>query len=263
MIIGELLNSSRKAIRPLMDAYDTEALRKIADAQKDAGADYLDLNCGAYVKEEVERLTWLVENVGLPSGKPLCLDSPNPAALKAVLPMISVPVVINSVSGEEQRYQDVLPLALEYKTKLVALCMAEGDIPQDAKTRCEIGARLIERLFADGMPSEDIYVDPLVQPASVSPDGARVILDTVSQLKAAYPEIHFVCGLSNISYGLPNRKLINRYFLAQIAAAGMDSFILDPTDKQLMGGYLVSQVLLGQDKFCAKYLKAHRKGLFE
>ena len=263
MIIGELINSSRKAIRPLIENGDTEALLQIAQLQADAGADYLDLNCGAFVKDETEKLTWLVKNVGIPSGKALCLDSPNPDALKAVLPMIDGTVMINSVSGEEKRCNDILPLAIEYKTKLVALCMDDAEIPQNAEARYGIGARLVERLTAAGMDISDIYLDPLVQPVSVSPDGAKVILDTVVRIKEAYPDIHCICGLSNISYGLPNRKLINRYFLSQAAAAGMDSFIMDPTDNKLMGCYLVSRVLLGQDKFCAKYLKAHRKGLFE
>jgi len=263
MIIGELLNSSRKVIRPLVEEYNCEALMQIAMAQIEAGADYLDLNCGTFRKDEPERLKWLVENVGLPTGKPLCIDSPNPQALKEVLPIINVPVLINSISAEKQRYDEILPLALEYKTKLVALCMDDAEIPQSADARYDIGARLVDSLTAAGMAQEDIYLDPLVQPISVSAEGARVILDTVIRIKKAFPDIHCVCGLSNISFGLPNRKLINRYFLAQAAAAGMDSFILDPTDKQLMGGYLVARALLGEDRFCSAYLKAHRKGLFD
>ena len=114
-----------------------------------------------------------------------------------------------------------------------------------------------------GVPLNDIYVDPLVQPAFSAPEGGKVIFETIRKLKAAYPGVNCICGLSNISFGLPNRKLINRYFLAQTMAWGMDSYILDPTDRALMGCYLAAKVLVGEDKFCAKYLKAHRKGLFE
>ncbi|NLF79759.1 MAG: dihydropteroate synthase [Clostridia bacterium] len=262
MIIGELLNSSRKSIRSLIEGQNEAALLEIAQSQVAAGADYLDLNCGAFVKDEVERLAWLVDTVAAAVDKPLCLDSPNARALAAALPLARGPVMINSISAETARYREILPLALEYKTKLVALCMDDEAIPTSAEARYAIGARLTEDLLAAGISPDDIYLDPMVQPIAVSARGALVIFDTVRLLRNNYPGVHCVCGLSNISFGLPNRRLINRYFLAQAIACGIDSFILDPTDRQLMGCYVASRALIGEDKFCAKYLKAHRGGLF-
>jgi 5-methyltetrahydrofolate--homocysteine methyltransferase len=262
MIIGELLNSSREAIKPLIENQDAAALLAIAQAEIAAGADYLDLNCGAFVKDEPERLAWLVRTMAAAVDQRLCLDSPNPRALAAALPLARGPVMINSISAETARYRDILPLAQEHKAKLVALCMDDAAIPTTAEARYEIGCRLVKNLQAAGIAMDDIYLDPMVQPISVSAGGAMVIFDTVQMLQSAYPGIHCVCGLSNISFGLPNRKLINRYFLAQAIACGMDSFILDPTDRQLMGCYLAARALIGEDKFCAKYLKAYRNGLF-
>ena len=263
MIVGELINTSRKAIRPLVADYDENAILEIVNAQVESGADYIDLNCGTFLKDEADRLTWLVKLVTTNTNKPICLDSPDPKALEAALPFVSGQAIINSISGEKERFANLLPLALEYKTKIIALCMNDDEMPIDAEGRYAIGSNLIDRLAAAGMQLSDIYLDPLVQPAFSAPQGGNVIFETIKRLKAAYPGINCICGLSNISFGLPNRKLINRYFLAQTMAAGMDSYILDPIDKQLMGCYLASKVLVGQDKFCVNYLKAHRKGLFE
>ncbi len=262
MIIGELINTSRKLIKPLVEEYNADALLEIARAEADAGADFIDLDCGTFVKDEPERLVWLTKLISTELETPLCLDSPNPAALKAALPLVKGPVVINSISAETQRYNDILPLALEFGAKLIALCLDGKAVPKTTEDRYAIGAKLIEDLVKAGVPIADIYVDPLVEPVSVSQNGGLVLLQTVAKLREHYPEVHFICGLSNISFGLPNRKLINRYFLAQTIGAGMDSFILDPTDNALMGCYLASRMLVGQDKFCSQYLKATRKGLF-
>jgi len=263
MIIGELINSSRKAMRPLIEAWDGEAIIAVALAEQAAGADYIDVNCGTFTADEPERLTWLARTVSEAVQKPLCLDSPNPAALRAALPYTGQRPIINSISAEQARYDSILPLALEFNTKLIALTMSDGQIAQTAEQRFRIADRLITDLTKAGMKAEDLYLDPLVQPLSVSGPGAKVITDTVYRIKQRYPDIHTVCGLSNISFGLPNRKLINRYFLAQLVGFGMDCFILDPTDQQLMAAYYTARALAGADPFCARYLKAHRQGFFQ
>ena len=262
MIIGELINTSRKSIKPLVENYDAEAILAIVRSEAEAGADFIDLNCGTFVKDEPERLTWLTKLVAESIDTPICLDSPNPAALRAALPLLKGPAVINSISAETKRYNDILPLALEFGAKLIALCLDGKAVPKTAEERYTIGAQLIENLVKAGIPADNIYIDPLVEPVSVSQNGGLVLLETVRRLHTAYPEVHFICGLSNISFGLPNRKLVNRYFLAQTIGAGMDSFILDPTDRSLMGCYWASRMLVGQDKFCSQYLKANRQGLF-
>jgi len=265
LIVGELINSSRKAIKAAIDAYDAETIKNVAKAQAEAGADYIDINCGTFVQDEEKRSRWLIETVQEVVELPLCLDSPDPKVLEAGLlaagdkhqPMI------NSITWEKERFQAVLPLVLQYKAKIIALCMGDGGIPQTASERVEIATQLVEALTAAGVPEDDIYLDPLVQPISSADEAGLQTLDTIRGIKGLFPKVHCICGLSNISFGLPNRKLLNRIFLVQAMSRGMDAYILDPTDIDLMGTLYASNALLGRDKFCTKYLKAHRKGLYE
>ncbi|MCL2817037.1 MAG: methyltetrahydrofolate cobalamin methyltransferase, partial [Clostridiales bacterium] len=255
--------SSRKAVREAVARYDAEAVTAIARAQRDKGADYLDINCGTFVEDEILRMEWLVETVQQAVDLPLCLDSPDPAVLAAGLKRLRRPKpMLNSITAEKERFAAVLPLVLEHGAKIIALCMDGGGIPRSAHERLEIAGRLLARLTAAGVPEQDIYFDPLVQPVSTFEDGGRAVLETIAALKEKYPLAHSICGLSNISFGLPNRKLLNRVFLQQTQAHGMDSYILNPTDDRLMGALFAGEALLGRDKYCLKYLSAHRKGLF-
>jgi 5-methyltetrahydrofolate--homocysteine methyltransferase len=192
------------------------------------------------------------------------LDSPNAKALKAVLPLLkNGPPLINSISAETARYEQVLPLVLEYQTKVIALAMDDSGIPATAEERREVAARLLTALRRAGLAEEDIYLDLLTQPIATAEAGAMPLLEALWQLRVAEPGAQFIAGLSNVSYGLPNRAVLNRYFLIQAIAAGMDSFILNPLDKELMGAYYAAKALAGRDKFCAAYLKAHRRGYYE
>ena len=263
LIAGELLNSSRAAIRALLEAGNKAALQEIALAQQAAGAHYLDINCGVFVKDEAERLCWLADAVQEVSSLPLCLDSPNAQALQAVLPRLkNGPPLINSISAESGRYEQVLPLVLEYKAKVIALAMDDSGIPATAEERYAVASRLLASLRQAGLADADIYLDLLVQPIATAEAGAMPLLAAVRQLRAAEPAVQLIAGLSNVSYGLPNRALLNRYFLIQAIAAGIDSFILNPLDKELMGAYYAARALAGRDKFCAAYLKAHRQGYY-
>ncbi len=264
MIIGELINSSRKAMRPLIEAWDAAAIAEVAKLQAAAGANYIDINCGSFTTDEPKRLAWLTDAVRGSVELPLCLDSPNVEALKAALPLVGdKQAMINSITAEQERFSAILPLVTEYKTKVVALCMSDEGIPVGVEGRINVADKLIADLTTAGVVLDDIYIDPLVQPLATTNEGARPLLDAVITIKAKYPQVHCVCGLSNISFGLPKRKLINRVFVVQAALAGIDSFILDPTDKQLMGALYAGEALLGNDPFCGRYLAQYRKGLYD
>ncbi|MCL2677982.1 MAG: methyltetrahydrofolate cobalamin methyltransferase [Clostridiales bacterium] len=264
LIVGELINSSRKAMQEAIAGYDAEFVMAVARAQREKGAAYLDINCGTFVGEETARMEWLVDTVQQAVGLPLCLDSPDPAVLAAALRRVKQPKpMINSISGEEGRFTAVLPLVLEYGAKVIALCMDDGGIPKTAGERLLIAERLLKRLTAAGVPQQDVYFDPLVQPVSTSEEAGTAVLQAITAMRESFPQAHCICGLSNISFGLPNRKLLNRVFLLQTQAAGMDGYILDPTDDRLMGALFAGQALLGRDKYCLGYLSAHRKGLYK
>jgi len=263
MIVGELINSSRKAIRPAIKDYDANAIIALAKKQEMAGADYLDINCGSFTLDEPDRLVWLTNVIKEATKLPLCLDSPNVNALTAALPLINDrPILVNSITAEKSRFESILPLVQQYRTGIIALCMSDKGIAKTTEDRIRIVDKLVNDLVKSDVPVEKIYLDPMVQPVATTFNAAKPIFETVRYVKKEYPGIHCICGLSNVSFGLPNRQLINRYFLSQIIAFGMDSFILNPTDQLLMGAYYVSKTLTGEDKFCVEYLKKYRNGLY-
>ncbi|MBP2652713.1 MAG: acsE 2 [Firmicutes bacterium] len=265
LIIGELINTSRKVIRDAVEARNAAYIQQVAKEQEEVGADYLDINCGNLVGQELEIMKWLVEAVQEVTDIPLCIDSPDEAALKVGLSLLkgSYQPVINSLSAEEKRYTAVLPLVKEFRAKIVALCIEDAGMPKSAADRLRIASFLVESLEKDGITQDDIYLDPLVKPLSANDKHGVEVLEAIGMIRAKYPAVHFICGLSNISYGLPNRAILNRLFVIQTMTMGMDGYILNPVDKAMMGMIYASQALLGKDKFCNKYLKSHRKGLYD
>lgn len=261
IIVGEKINTSLKGVPEAVKNRDKNFIQKRAIEQAQNGADYIDVNCGTLIDQEEEALAWLVKTVQEVVDKPLCLDSPNPAALAAALGLHKGKPIINSITAEKDRYERILPLVKQYNAGIVALVMDdEHGMPADAATRIKVGNRLVEMLIKDGVPAEDIYVDPLVQPISSNGEMALVVLETIKGIKAAHPEVHFMCGLSNVSYGLPKRALLNRTFLTMCMMAGLDGAILDPGDKELMAVIYAAEALLNKDKFTKNYLKAYREG---
>ncbi|MDT3699911.1 MAG: methyltetrahydrofolate cobalamin methyltransferase [Thermincola sp.] len=263
LIVGELINTSRKPIREAVEKRDATYIQQVAKAQEEAGANYLDINCGTMVGQEPEIMEWLVNTVQEVTGLPLCIDSPSSEALVAGLNLARIPnPLINSITAEEKRFESVLPLINKHKAKIVALCLEDAGMPETAEDRLRIAGSLITKLEAAGIPQGDIYLDPLIKPISAGDKYGWEILQSIRYIKDSYPEVHLMCGLSNVSYSLPNRALINRLFMVQTMAYGMDGYILDPTNKEMMGALYVSMALLGQDKYCRGYLKAHRQGLY-
>jgi 5-methyltetrahydrofolate--homocysteine methyltransferase len=156
----------------------------------------------------------------------------------------------------------MLPLALKYKTKVIGLAMDDRGIPKEAQEKFTVGKQLIDTLVKEGIPVENIYLDLLVQPLSVSDTSGLELLKALKMFKEQMPEVKIISALSNISFGLPNRKLLNRIFLVQTLTMGMDAYILDPVDKEVMGFMYATEALVGHDRYCGKYLAAHRKGFF-
>ncbi|MEG0377228.1 MAG: dihydropteroate synthase [Eubacterium sp.] len=262
IIVGEKINTSLKGITDFVKCKDTAAIGELAKLQADLGADYIDVNCGTLVDEEREALPWLIKTVGAVVDKPCCIDSPDPVALEAALKCHNGTPMINSITAEEKRYAEMIVLVKEYQAKVVSLLIDdENGISPDAGIRIDIGCRLIEKMTAEGVPIGDIYIDPLVQPISTGADMGKVVLRTIEEIRKRYPGVHFMCGLSNISFGIPERGLLNRTYIAMCMAAGLDGAVLDPTNEKMMSVILAGNALLNQDKACKRYLKAHRKGM--
>lgn len=264
IIVGEKINSSLKGVTEAIKDRNLEFIQQRAIDQAENGANFIDVNCGTLIDEEAEALAWLVETVQKVVDRPCCIDTPNPLALVAALKVHKGKSIINSISAEKECYNAMLPLVRDYQAGVVALVMDdEHGMPKDSTTRIQIGLNLISNLSNDGIPITDIYIDPLIQPISSSGEMAVVAIDTIRGIRAIYPEVHFMCGLSNVSYGLPKRGIINRAFLAMAMLAGLDGAILDPGNKQMMAMIFAAEALLNKDLFAKNYLKVFRKGLLD
>ena len=181
LIVGENINTSRKRIAEAVEKQDTEFIVQAAKSQADAGADFIDVNAGTFVDREPEYLCWLVKTVQDAVDLPLCLDSPSPKALsEAVKHHRGVPL-INSISLEKDRFDDMLPVITSQPCRVVALCMAETAMPVTIEDRVQTGSELIKRLTSEGVALENIYVDPLVQPVSVDTRMGNAVLGAIKR----------------------------------------------------------------------------------
>jgi len=264
IIIGEKINSTLKAVRPAMEAYDAEAIRDLAARQVRAGATYVDVNAGMFIDDEPDRMTWLVNTVQEVTKAPFSVDSPNPKAIEAGLKANRNPKpLINSITDEKERYHAILPLAQRYQTGIIGLCMDDKGMPETVEDRMRVADSLIGKLTKEGFALDDLYLDPMIRPVGTGSHYGVVAIETIRRIKANYPEAHIACGLSNVSFGLPCRKPLNQAFLITMMAAGMDGAILDPLDKKLMTYMYATEALLGIDDFCMNYLEKFREGLIE
>jgi cobalamin-dependent methionine synthase I len=265
LVVGENINASNKSVGQAISNKDREFLENLARAEDAAGADFIDVNTGvsqgAWEQPEAA-MEWLVEVVQSVTDKPLAIDSDTPNVIKAALIKYRGDrVMINSVNAELERLEAVAPLAAERQASIVALVMGTAGIPDNVEERLAASALIMTHLTRLGVKEEQVFFDPLVLPISVDTTQALVTLKTIEGIKSRYPSAKTIMGLSNISFGLPERAMINRAFLLMAAAAGLDAAILNPLDAKLMSYAKVADMLVGKDLACKEYIKAHRKGL--
>ncbi|MBI2907347.1 MAG: dihydropteroate synthase [Chloroflexi bacterium] len=258
LVIGERINATTKAVDAAIRQRHAALIRELAAGQVAAGATMLDVNAGVSQGDEPERMEWLVRTVQAVARVPLCLDSTNPEALERGLAAHRGRALVNSASGDEEAVTRILALAREHSAAVVCL-IAGGGQPGPATERLATAASMVREAVACGLSPDDVYIDPGVLPASCEGKAVSETLQTINGVKASLGA-KVVVGLSNVSFGLPNRQLLNRTFLAMAMAAGLDAAIMDPTDAQLMAAFLAAQALLGQDEYCLTYIKAHREG---
>lgn len=265
LIVGEKINASIKSVGEALRNKDKAFLINLAKDQTDAGADFIDVNVGAgggNWESAAVAMEWLVQHVQSATDKPLCIDSDDPAVLTAALnDYDGQTVMINSVDAEPSRLNSIGPIVAERGATLVALVMKDGGIPRTVEERLEAADVITNHLSRLGVREDQIYFDPLVLPISVDTSQGLVTLKTIEQIKARYPSAKTIMGLSNISFGLPNRGIVNRSFFLMAAAAGLDAAILNPLDNRLMSLVKVVNMLSNRDPMCKGFIKAYRKGL--
>ncbi|MGI5867028.1 MAG: methyltetrahydrofolate cobalamin methyltransferase [Syntrophaceticus schinkii] len=263
IIVGELINASRKAVGEAISAQDAEAIKKLAVDQHEAGANYIDVNAGIFVGQEAGYLQWLVKTVQGAVDAPCCIDSPDPKAIENALSVHKGTAMINSISLEKDRYNALLPVVAGTDLKVVALCMSDEGMPETTEDRVKIADQLINDLVKNNIPLDNIYVDPLVQPVSTKSTFGDEFLNAVDEIMTRFKGVHTICGLSNISYGLPLRQMLNQTFAVMAVARGLDALIINPLDSKMIQNLIAAETLAGRDDYCMNYLKAYRKKKFE
>lgn len=262
-IVAEKINGTRAHVAKAVAGRDADFIRSLAKRQAGAGAHWIDVNAGTLPDREPDDLVWLVNNVQEVTDVPLCLDSANPVALRAAIKVTRKTPMINSISGEPSRLTGVLPIAAEHGSPTIALAMSEQGIPKTVAARMETIRRVIEATRKAGLPDDKIYVDPLLLTIATDTESANIALETMRAVRAEFPAAHLVVGLSNVSFGLPGRSLINRTLLVLAMSAGLDTAIADPLDREIRAAALAADLVLGRDRHCMTYVRAHRVGLLD
>ena len=260
-IIGEKINGAIPKVAEAIEKRDSAFIANLAAQQEAAGAEYIDICAGTNPDEEYDALCWLIDVVQKNAQCPICIDSPDPKMLKKVFQKISLPGLINSISLEGSKCEILLPVLRENpEWGVVALCCDDSGIASSAEDKIRIALRLIEMAGEYGITPDRIHIDPLVLALPTVNSSAMDFCRAAGEIKRQYPDVNITAALSNISFGMPARGLVNRTFLAMAMLAGLDSVISDPLNRSVIETIFAANALLGRDRLCRNYNKAFRAG---
>ena len=259
VIIGERINpTGRKILAEEMARGDYSRVEADAIAQVEAGAHMLDVNAGVPLADEPKMLADIVKLVQSITDVPLSIDSSIVAALESGLSVYQGKALVNSVTGEEERLESVLPLVKRHGAAVVAISNDETGISEDPDVRFEVAKKIVERAADHGVPREDVVVDPLVMPIGAINSAGTQVMRIARRLREEL-KVNTTCGASNISFGLPNRNGINSAFLTMAIGAGMTSAITSPLHPEVMQAVFGADVMMGHDPDCANWLRKYRQ----
>ena len=263
IVIGEKINGTLPMVKTAIQNRDRERLLDLAKQQAGAGASYIDVNVGTGIgsrEDEIQAMEWAVETIQSEVEVPLSIDSADPAVLESGLKSRNGrPSLINSAKAEQESLDEVVPLASTYNAHLVALTMDEEGIPKTVQDRLRAGEKIAAACQRYGVPIEKVFFDLLVMPISTDVKHGLITLSAITEIKKAFPGSNTVLGISNISYGLPERGRLNSAFLYMAVCAGLDAAIIDPLDEEIAAAVKTAEVLVGRDRHCRKYMRAFRK----
>ena len=258
VMIGERINpTGRKLLAAEMAAGNFERVRSDAIAQVAAGAQMLDVNAGIPLADEPGILAEAIRTVQSAVEAPLCIDSSIVAALAAGLAAYQGKPLVNSVTGEEERLESVLPLVAQYHAAVIGISNDETGISDDPDVRFEIAKRIVLRAESYGIPREDVVIDPLAMPIGAVRYAGRTLFTLVRRLREDLG-VNACCGASNISFGLPNRPALNAAFLAMAITAGMNCAITNAIEPEIRTMIMAADVMMGRDENCLAWLAAQR-----
>lgn len=258
VIIGERINpTGRKLLAAEMKSGDFSRVEKDAISQVNAGAHMLDVNAGIPLADEPALLAKAIKIVQAVTDVPLSIDSSIVAALESGLSVYQGKALVNSVTGEEDRLETVLPLVAKYGAAVVAISNDETGISEDPDVRFEVARKIVNRASDYGISHEDVVVDPLVMPIGAINSAGKQIIHLVSRLRNEL-KVNTTCGASNVSFGLPNRNGINAAFLTMAIGSGMTSAITSPLHPEVMQAILGANVMMGKDPNCSNWISCYR-----
>lgn len=260
-VIGERINTTLKKVKAAVIDRDAEYIKDDVQKQTEAGATYIDVNGGARIGHEAEDMTWLLEVVQEATDLPLCLDSPDPAVLEMAYGLVNKRPLINSISLEKDRFEPMISYLQGKDCRIIALCMDDSGMPKSVNDIVSRAGKLVAELENIGFVRDDIFIDPLVQPLGVDTSNGTMAMQAVSVIMNDLKGVHTTGGLSNISYGLPQRRVVNRTFLSMMIANGFDSAIMDPLDRETMTQVITADMIAGNDDYCMRFIKATRAGI--
>ena len=264
-VVGELINCTRIPIKEAVERGDADYIAGIAREQASTGVQYIDVNAGI-PRRGPETMKWLIDVIQDAVDLPLCIDSESPKNQVVGLENYDWDrgkPLMNSISLEEVRLDGMVPLIKEFKPRVIAMCIKTGGLAEDVEERMELADRIVDLLTGLDIPIGDIFIDPCVLPVGVDKDFGRHAMETVEKVMAKYPGIHTICGLSNVSFGLPIRRHLNQIFLPMMVGAGLDTVLCDPLDRRLMANLIAGKTLAGRDPDCREYINAYREGRLE
>ena len=254
IIIGEKLNGSIPSVAKAIAERDADLIRERARMQAEAGATFLDVCASVEEAVEVETLKWMIDLVQEVTDTPICVDSPSARSCVAAIPFCKRPGLINSVSLEGDKIDTIFPVIADTDWECVALLCDNDGIPDSVERRMKVFFGIMEKAKQYGIAPSRLHIDPLVVTLGTDQTALTVFADCCRRIKYEYPEIHITSGLSNISFGLPVRKNINQAFMVLAMNAGMDSAIVDPTNKNMIGMIYATNALLERDEYCLQYI---------
>ena len=259
VLIGERINpAGKKKLAEALKAGDLEIVHKEALAQTQAGADIIDVNVGAFGIDEVALLPRAVQAVMKTVDTPLCLDSSNPDALEAALKVYKGKPLVNSVTGEERSLKRVLPLIKEYGAAVIGLVQDDEGIPKDTEGRVRVAHKIVDKVEAAGIPREDLVIDCLVFAVGAEPASGVAVIEAIRRIRAELG-VNMTMGASNVSFGLPDRELLNNAFVVIAVAAGATCLIVDVAKVRPI--ILAADLILSRDKRGRRYIEAYRQHL--
>ncbi len=257
VLIGERINpTGKKKLQEALKAGDLEIVRSEAIAQVEAGADIIDINVNAPGVDDVSVLPEAVKVVMEAVDAPLCLDSPNPDALEAALKVYKGRPLVNSVSGEGHSLKRILPIIKEYGAAVVGLVQDDEGIPKDAERRVKIAHKIVENAEKAGVPREDVVIDVLAFAIGAEANSGRDVLEAIRRIKEELG-VNITMGASNVSFGMPDRPLLNNAFVSMVITAGATALIVDVA--KVRPTILSADLVLGRDRFARRYIESHRK----